>query len=414
MTEFNYTAVDKEGKERKGSIEADSLNEALSRIRQRGLYPANVAVARENKTASSSPLSFLSNLSFSRKSEKIGAQEMVIFTRQLSVLLNAGLPLVKALHTLKKQKRFEFMSAVIGGIADTIESGKTFSDALAHYPSSFSRVYVNLIKAGETGGALDQVLMRLADFLEKNLRLRQKIRSALIYPCLVLCVSVAILSFVIIFVIPKFTEMFKNIGAVLPLITRIIVKLSYLLVHRWYLGIGAIIALVVIYRLALLNSRFRYLRDKALLNFPVIGGLVQKIAASRFARTLSTLLSGGVPILRALELTQQISGNEVISKTVGEVADAVREGNFISRVLESNEVFPQLMVNMIAVGEETGSLDKMLAKVAETYEEEVEITTANLTALLEPVLVIFMGVVVGLIVLSMFLPLISLIQNLST
>ncbi len=345
--------------------------------------------------------------------QTIKPQDLVIFTRQLSVLLDAGLPLVRGLHTLEKQVRFETMSALIGEIAGMIESGKTFSDALAHYPSAFSKVYVNIIKAGETGGALDEVLKNLAEYLERNLRLTQRIRAALIYPALVLTISMCILGFIIAFVIPKFMTLFADSGIALPLITMFIMHISKFLLVRWYVIVGIVAALIVGYRLLLQNIAFRFFRDSLSLRLPVFGPLIQKIIASRFSRTLSTLLSGGVPILRALELTKEVSGNEVVSRAVAAVYESVREGGFISRVLEHSAVFPQLMINMIAVGEESGSLDKMLAKVADTYEEEVEITTGALTSLLEPMLVIGVGGIVGIIVLSMFLPLVTLIQSLT-
>ena len=412
---FNYTAVDADGIEKKGQIEAVSLPDALNRIKQMDLFPAEVIPAGGENKGRSSFLFGLGHIFSGRDSrrKKIKPQDLVIFTRQLSVLLDAGLPLVRSLHTLEKQVRFETMSMLIGDIAGMIESGKTFSDALAHYPDSFSKVYVNIIKSGETGGALDEVLKNLADYLERNLRLTQRIHAALIYPALVLAISICILGFIIVFVIPKFMVLFEDSGIALPFITMLIRNVSRFLVARWYIIFGIIAAITVVYRFSLRNAAFRFMRDSVSLRLPIFGPMFQKIIASRFSRTLSTLLSGGVPILRALELTKEVSGNEVISRAVGTVYESVREGGFISRVLEHSNVFPQLMINMIAVGEESGALDKMLAKVADTYEEEVEITTNALTSLLEPLLVIGVGGIVGIIVLSMFLPLITLIQSLA-
>ncbi|MDD5745656.1 MAG: type II secretion system F family protein [Candidatus Omnitrophica bacterium] len=415
MQLFNYTAIDASGAEKKGQVEAISFAEALTRIKQMDLFPSEVVPADGGKKGRGSLIPALGHIFGARKGSRqtIKPQDLVIFTRQLSVLLDAGLALVRSLHTLEKQVRFEAMSVLIGELAGMIESGKTFSDALAHYPAAFSKVYVNIIKAGETGGALDEVLKNLADYLERNLRLTQRIQAALIYPALVLTVSVGILGFIIAFVIPRFMALFEDSGMSLPLITMFIMHLSKFLLARWYVIAGIIAGLIVGYRVLLYNIAFRFFRDSLVLRLPVFGPLIQKIIASRFSRTLSTLLSGGVPILRALELTKEVSGNEVVSRAVAAVYGSVREGGFISRVLEHSDVFPQLMINMIAVGEESGALDKMLAKVADTYEEEVEITTNALTSLLEPMLVLGVGSIVGVIVLSMFLPLITLIQSLT-
>ncbi len=411
---FNYTAVDAEGKDLSGEIEAVNLNDALNKIRQMGLFPSHVVDAAEQVGSRNFFAALVEKLNFTKQGEaKFKPEDRVVFTRQLAVLLNAGLPLVRCLQTLNKQTRFEKMRVMLEDIIGMIQSGKTFSGALAHYPDSFSTVYINVVKSGETGGALDEVLKRLADYLERNLRLSQRIKAALIYPCLVLVVSVIILGFIVAFVIPRFMELFQNTGIALPLLTRVLLGFSNFLLERWYLFFGAGALMFISYKLLLRNYTVRYFNDKMILNIPVFGPLIQKVTASRFARTLATLLEGGVPILRALELTKQVSGNQVIAEAINSVYDNVREGGFISKVLESNKVFPQLMVNMIAVGEESGALDKMLTKVADTYEEESEIIAGTLTSLLEPILVIVMGVVVGVIVLSMFLPLITLINSLS-
>ncbi|MCK4993780.1 MAG: type II secretion system F family protein [Candidatus Omnitrophica bacterium] len=410
---FNYSAIDGDGKALSGQIEASNLNDALSKIRQMGIFPSHVIAVDEQTASRNILIAIIEKLNFPKQGvAKFKLDDRVVFTRQLAVLLNAGLPLVKGLQTLNKQTRFGRMKIMLDDIINMIQSGKTFSGALAHYPDSFSHVYINVVKSGETGGALDGVLKRLADYLERNLRLTQRIKAALIYPSLVLVVSIIILGFVVAFVIPRFMELFQNSGIALPLLTRMLLVFSNFLLERWYLFFGAIALMFVSYKLLLRNYSVRYFNDKIILNIPVFGLLIQKVTASRFARTLATLLEGGVPILRALELTKQVSGNEVVVKAINSVYESVREGGFISKVLESTKVFPQLMVNMIEVGEESGALDQMLTKVADTYEEEIEITAGALTSLLEPILVIFMGVVVGIIVLSMFLPLITLINSL--
>ena len=411
---FNYTAVDSEGKDLNGQVEAVNLNDALSEIRKMGIFPSNVVAASEQVESRNIFTALIGKFNFKRHGvSRFKPEDKVVFTRQIAVLLNAGLPLMRGLQILNKQKRFGRMRGMLADIIDMIQSGKTFSGALAHYPDSFSRVYINVVKSGQTGGALDEVLKRLADYLERNLRLSQRIKAALIYPSLVLAMSIIILGVVVAFVIPRFMELFKNTGIALPLLTRCLLAFSNFLLERWYLFFGAIALIFSSYKIILRNYTVRYFNDKMILNIPVFGLLMRKVIAARFARTLATLLEGGVPILRALELTKQISGNEVIAGAINSVYESVREGGYISKVLESNKVFPELMVNMIAVGEESGSLDKMLTKVADTFEEEIEITTGALTSLLEPLLVIIMGVVVGIIVLSMFLPLITLINSLS-
>jgi type IV pilus assembly protein PilC len=414
MEKFNYTAVTKDGADIKGTIEAVNLTDALMKIKEKGYFPSEVIPAQLSAKKKMFWGSLLEKLSFLKLTErKVKEIDLVIFTRQLSVLLDAGLSLVRGLYTLKKQSRFKAMNAIIADIVDMIESGRAFSDALAHYPETFSKVYINIVKAGETGGAMDQVLRRLADYLERNLKLRQRIKAALIYPSLVLAVSVIILILVIVFVIPRFMEMFQDTGIALPFLTLFVLSMSNFLLSKWYLFLVGIVLLMVFYKMLLSNFRFRKGIDKLKLNLPIVGELIQKLIAARFARTLSTLLSGGVPILRALELTKEVSGNEIVAAAIADVSEHVKEGGFISKVLENNPAFPQLMINMIAVGEESGSLDKMLAKVADTYEEEVDVTANTLTALLEPVLVIVMGGIVLLIVLAMFLPLLTLIQSLT-
>ncbi|MFH2137157.1 MAG: type II secretion system F family protein [Candidatus Omnitrophota bacterium] len=413
MSLFDYTAINKEGKEVTGELEAVSVSEVVGVLRSKHLFSVEVVPAGTANKKKRLLSGFISRLKLFSKSRRIKPQDLVIFTRQLAVLIDAGLPLVQALYTLQRQARFQEMSELIAELIDAIESGRTLSDALSIYPESFSKVYINIVKAGETGGALDVVLKRLADYLERNLRLQQRIHSALIYPALVLVIAVIILTIIITFVIPSFMALFEDTGIPLPLLTQAILNITTFLRMRWYLFAGFLVIVVFGYNILLQNLKFKYLKDKVKLNLPVFGALTSKIIAARFSRTLATLMSGGVHILRALELTKEVSGNLVMEKEIDTVYDSVREGGFIAKVLENSGVFPQLMVDMISVGEESGSLDKMLSKVADTFEEEVEITASSLTSLLEPALIVIMGGIVGLIVLAMFLPLISLIKSLT-
>ena len=414
MGRFCYTAINKQGDEIQGSVDAGTLNDALIVIRRLGLYSLDVAPESQYKGAprrvwpGSAAL-----IKFWRQGRRLGPQDVFIFTRQLAVLLEAGLPLVRALGTLSRQARLPELRRMIENLAETIQSGKKLSEAMAQYGAVFSPVYINIIKAGETGGALDEVLRQLADFMERNLRFAHRVKSSMMYPLLVLVVAVGILGFVITFVIPRFMVMFEDTGVSLPFLTLLIMQTSAWLRSQWYLFLAGLALVIVLFRLALRRQRFRLAVDRLKLKLPIFGPLLQKIVAARFARTLSTLLSGGVHILPALELTKEVSGNEVVTLTIQTVYDNVREGGTVARVLEQNPVFPQLMTDMVAVGEESGSLEKMLFKVAETFEEEVEIAATTLASLLEPVLIIAMGVIVGFIVLAMFLPLITLIQSLS-
>ncbi len=406
MPKYDFTALDKQGEQLSSQVEADSLNIALGRIRQMGLFPIEVIPESGKKR-----LRFSFNLG--SPEGRFGAESIMLFTRQLSVLTDAGMPLVRSLHTLLRQSRFVRMKPMINDMIRMIESGRSFSEALAGYTRTFSNVYVNMIRAGETGGALDLVLQRLADYQERNLRLSRKIQSALIYPLVVLAAALVILSVIIIYIVPRFTELFLDMNLSLPWITRQLIFISDSLRTHWYLFILAAGGGFGIYRVLMGVDWIRFQKDRLKLKVPVFGPLTQKIIAARFARTLATLLVGGVPILQALKLGRQISGNEEFARTIDKVETTVREGGMISRVMEESRVFPELMTNMIAIGEESGSLDQMLIKVADTYEDEVEMTANSLTALLEPILISVLGVIVGIIVLAMFLPMVSLIQSLS-
>ncbi|MCM8813637.1 MAG: type II secretion system F family protein [Candidatus Omnitrophica bacterium] len=412
--QFDYSAIDKTQAELQGQIDAPSLNEAIAKLGKMGLFVLEVTPAgqRPSKRIALWHAAQALRRGMNRV-PRLAPADLVIFTRQLSVLIDAGLPLVKGLETLQRQVRFIGIQSMIADIVAMIESGETLSGALGHYPKSFTKVYINIVRAGETGGALDVVLRQLADFQEKNLKLFQRIRSALIYPCLVLFVSVGILFFMITFVIPKFTAIFDSTGVKLPALTAFMVGLSAFVRHYWYVGIVAGGGLVAAYHAARRSIRFRFIRDRFLLQIPILGDFLQKIVAARFSRTLATLLGGGVAILRALDLSKDVVDNEVVCQAVTRVYDHVREGGFIAQVLQETNVFPQLMVDMISVGEESGAVEKMLLKIADAYEDEVELTANTLAALLEPILVIGMGVVTGVIVLSLFLPMISLIESLS-
>ncbi|MDP2912621.1 MAG: type II secretion system F family protein [Candidatus Omnitrophota bacterium] len=419
MALYSYKAIDKFGKEIKDEIEVASYDEAIKRLRGLGYFPTQITAKRSKAPAygrafgAEAKPGFSLSMSLPFLGSAVKPKQITIFTRQLATLIGAGLPLVRSLNILRDQMKQGNFRNIVASIASQVESGSTFSDALLKYPKVFSKLFVNTVKAGETGGVLEVVLTRLADFSEKSEKLRGKIKSALVYPALVITIALGVLSFLLIFVIPKFMELFKELGTELPLPTLMLLRISNFMQHQWIFGIVFMIALVTFYNLLLRLPAFRYAIDKIKLQLPVFGVLIQKVAIARFSRTLGTLISSGVPILQALMITKDTAGNDVIARSLGRVHDSIREGESIASPLAKTKIFPLMVVNMISVGEETGSLDQMLNKVADTYDDEVDTTVGALTSMLEPLLIIFMGLIVGGIVISMFLPLVKLLTTLS-
>lgn len=348
---------------------------------------------------------YLSVLNFKKR---VSTKSLVVFTRQLSTLIAAGLPLVKALRTLYDQLEPGALKDIIKNIAGEVESGTNFSEALSRFPKVFPEFYINMIKAGELGGMLQGILKRLSEFLDKSQKLKDRIKSALMYPAFVLMVAVLILIMLMIFVIPTFTSMFSELGGALPLPTKILIVASEVIRKAWYLLPIIPILLVLLYKLLIRNPDRKIFVDKIKLYIPVVGTLIHQISVARFSRTLGTLLSSGVPILNALETVKDIIGNEFIGRAVLQVRDSIKEGEGVSGPMEASKAFPPLVVKMINIGEETGQLDKMLIQIADNFEEEVDVAISGLTSLLEPILIVLMGLVVGFIVVSMFMPLFSL------
>lgn len=420
MPVFLYKAIDKFGKEIAADVEAANYDEAIKKVRSSGYFPTQVTAKKEKKAGSGAKgiPSSKKGLEIDLRIPFLGigvvkSKEVTAFTRQLSTLISAGLPLVRSLNILREQSRHIALKEVLGALSQQVEAGGTFSDALLKHPKIFSKLYVNTVKAGEAGGVLEIVLSRLADFNEKSERLRSRIRAALVYPFLVIGVALLVLVFLMIFVIPKFMELFEELGTELPLPTLILMKISDFLHNGWVIGIVFIIILYIFYRFLKRFYAFNVFEDTVKLHLPVFGVLAQKVAIARFSRTLGTLISSGVPILQALTITKDTAGNEVVARSLTAVHDSIREGESIAGPLAKTRVFPLMVVNMINVGEETGSLDQMLNRIADTYDEEVNVTVNALTSLLEPLLILFMGIVVGSIVISMFLPLVKLLTSLS-
>ena len=339
---------------------------------------------------------------------RVKAKQLVIFTRELATLLSAGLPLLKSLSTLHDQLGPGPLKETVASVSLDVERGDSFSEALSKQPKVFPKLFVNMVKAGEAGGVLEGILKRLVDFLEKQQRLYGKVKSALMYPVFVLTMAVLILILLLTFVIPTFTTMFSELGEALPLPTRALIAISSAFRYRWYAIILVIVGLVLLYRMLARNPATKARIDRLKFQLPLFGPLIQKIVIARFSRTMGTLLASGVPILTALEIVKDATGNEVIANAIGKVHSSVKEGESVARPLEESGVFPSMVVKMVNVGEETGELDSMLIKVADTYEEEIDETVSGLTSLMEPVLIVVLGLIVGFIVIAMFLPLFTL------
>jgi len=404
---YIYEAIGKDGKEVKGKVEAESRLVALTRIRNMGYFPSRIS---EEVPRISFSFKSLKELGSKSLIHHVKFQSLVSFTRQLATLIGAGLPILKSLRTVAEQPGLGDFKGVISRVADGVERGQTFSEGLALYPRYFSRLYRNMIRAGESGGILEQILRRLADFLENQIKLKTRVRNALIYPCFVIVVAIAILSLLMTFVIPVFVSLFEDLGGALPLPTRILMKMSDVFKHQWYFIVLGIFALVFLYKLINRIPRGKYTIDSIKLHLPVFGNLYRNISIAGFSRTLATLIGSGVPILQALNIVRETAGNEVISRALGNVHDSIREGESIAQPLLQSGVFPVIVVNMVRVGEESGTLDEMLYRIADNFDEEVERTVGGLTALLEPFLIVLMGLAVGFIVISMIMPLFSLIQ----
>ncbi len=336
--------------------------------------------------------------------QKIKTKEIVIFTRQFSTMINAGLPLVQCLDILASQQPNPTFKKILAQIKQDVEGGSTFADALGKHPKVFDNLYVNLVAAGEIGGVLDTVLNRLAVYMEKNEALKNKVKGAMTYPIIVLCVAFSVVAILMLFVIPTFQDMFKQFGSSLPGPTQLIVDLSLFFRNNWYLMIATIFLLIVAFKWSRKQEKGRYYTDKVALRLPIFGPLIKKVAVAKFTRTLGTMISSGVPIMDGLEITARTSGNVIVEKAIRTVRTAISEGKSMSEPLEQTGIFPGMVVQMIAVGEATGAMDQMLSKIADFYDEEVDTAVEALTSALEPMLMVFLGGIIGFVVVAMYLP----------
>src|SRR5437773_1471043 len=417
MPTFAYEAMNSSGQEVKEEIEAASSEEAIAKIRGKGYFPTKVR-EKSAKKARGKKKEGEAGGGKRKMPLSIGGvprKQLVAFTRQLSTLQDAGLPILRSLQILEQQQRPGLLKAIIGGVADEVEGGGTLSDAMSKYPKAFDKLYVNMINAGEAGGVLDLILARLADFMEKAAKLKKKVIGAMIYPAVVISIAVGIVSMIMVFVIPKFETIFKDFGTKLPSITQLLLDVSNWFANwGWAYVLASPIVISLIWKLIRTSEGGKYVTDAIKLKVPILGNILSKSSIARFTRTLGTLISAGVPILDAINITKETCGNEVYSRALAKVHDAIREGESMADPLRATKTCDAIVINMIDVGEETGDLDKMLMKVADNYDNDVDVLVGSLISILEPVMVVVLGVIVGFIVIALFMPMISLIQNISS
>ena len=429
MPKYSYIALDARGNETKGTIEVDSQNEAIGRVKEMGLFPTKIIEAEkaQDKTAGKKGKAKVParaggkkgggmniNIKIPGLGGRVKPKVLTSFTRQLATLVDAGLPLLRGLRVLEKQERNATLKGILGELALSIEGGSTFSEALAQHPKTFNRLFVNMVKAGELGGVLEVVLKRLAEFSEKTQKIKGKVKAALFYPIAVMIVAFGILILLMVFVVPKFQEVFAGMNMKMPWFTMLVLGISNMIKNNILATAGAAVVFVIMFLLIINKTKLgRLLWDKFKLKMPALGPVISKVAISRFSRTLGTLVSSGVPILQALTIVKETAGNVIIANAVSKVHESVKEGETITAPLEASGVFPPMVVSMVDVGEQTGALPEMLMRIADDYDEQVDNAVSAMTSLLEPIMIIFLAVIVGSIVIAMFLPLITMISNMS-
>ncbi len=404
MAEFFYEALDKGGKQVRGIIDAANEDLIIEKLRNMGYYPLKVVQHKSKAT----DVDLFALPGIRNVMHRVKQKHVVTFTRQLATLIDAGLPILRSLFILTEQVESVVFKEKIQQIAKDIEGGSSLSEALAKHPKIFDNLYVNMVRAGEIGGVLEAVLNKIAYFLEKRQALKGKVKSAMMYPVVVSVLAILIVGFILWKIMPKFVDIFEQLGAELPALTQSLVTASDILRTKTLFVIIGAIAIFIVYKKINGTREGKHFFDRVTLKLPVLGDLVRKVAIARFAGTLATLVTSGVPILQALDIVRDTSGNEVVARAMDKVYQSVKDGESIHEPLSECAVFPPLVVHMVAVGEETGAIDQMLNKVAEAYEREVDDTVNALTSILEPLLIVFLGVIVGTIVIALYLPLFSI------
>lgn len=398
-----------EGKAILDQVDARNQDEAIQKIRQMNLFPTRVA---ERKAAAAPKAGAPRRIR--RKQFVIGgvrSKQLTTFTRQLSTLTDAGIPVVQALNILEGQMRASALKNVVGSVAEEVEGGSSLSEGMAKFPKAFDELYCNMVKAGETGGMLDIVLQRLAEFREKSARLKRKVIGALIYPVAVLTIASGIIAIIIWKVIPNFIQMFQELKVELPAPTQVLLHITKFCTDYWYVIPAIPVALFVLYKVIVSTTIGRLAMDWLKFHVPLFGNIMNKSAVARFTRTFGTLIGSGVPILEALDISRDTAGNKILANAIQSVHDGVREGDPIAAHLGEGHVCDDIVINMVQVGEETGNLDSMLLKVADTYDQEVDVAVEGLMRLMEPIMVVMLGCIIGFVVISLFLPLIKLMSS---
>jgi type IV pilus assembly protein PilC len=413
MPTFKYEAMDTRGGEVKDSLEAVNEEEAQQKIRQMGYFVTKItevagsAKGKKKKAAGKRKKGQVFALG------GVSSKALCTFTRQFSTLQDAGLPVLRSLRILEHQMKPGVLKNALIDVVDDVESGSTLSEAFAKHPKCFDRLYVNMVKAGEAGGALEVILKRLADFKEKAQSLKRKITGAMVYPVVVILTAVAILTFIMLYIIPKFEKIFKDFNMQLPTLTRVLMATSNWFGEYWYVLPLFPLSFWLMIKLIRLNKSGSYALDRVYLWIPVIGPLIEKTVVARTTRTLGTLVSSGVPILEALSIVRETCTNMVFERMYQRVYESIREGDTIAQPLKASRLVDDMVVNMIDVGEETGDLDTMLYKIADVYDEEVDVMVESLISLLEPLMIVVLGAIIGTIVIALFMPLMKLLEGLS-
>jgi type IV pilus assembly protein PilC len=426
MPTFQYEALNASGKQQKGSIEAASSDEAIQRIKLQGLYPTAVREQKVKKSAAAGGPP--EDAKKKRKKQSgglalggVSSKQLTLFTRQLSTLQDAGLPLLRSLQILENQLKPGKLKSVLLSVCDDVEGGMALSEAMAKHPKVFDRLYSKMVAAGEVGGVLDVILQRLAEFQEKAQKLKRKIVGAMVYPAAVILIALLIVTGIMLFIIPKFKDIFLDFGVELPKLTLFLINLSSWVagtlspaqtIPGWVFILIAPFLVIILFKLIRKTGPGRAATDYVALLLPIFGKIMRKTVIARFTRTLGTLISAGVPILEAIIISKETCGNWVYEKALGKVHDSIREGESFAEPLRQTKVCDAIVVNMIDVGEETGEMDAMLMKIADNYDEEVDVAVASLVSLLEPLMVIVLGGIVGTIVLAMFMPMVAMINSL--
>ncbi len=399
MPTFAWTGQSQDGKKSKGTMDAASEAVVMASLRRRGV--------RANKIKESGKgLNAEINISFLK--QKITTKDIVVFTRQFATMIDAGLPLVQCLDILSSQQENKTFKEILLKVKEDVESGATFADALKKHPKAFNELYVNLVAAGEVGGILDTILNRLAVYIEKAMKLKKQVKSAMTYPVTIVGIATVVIAVILVFVIPSFAKMFADFGSALPLPTQIVINLSNFVQDYIFFILGTIVFVIFAAKKIYATDKGRDTIDRWSLKAPVFGMLIRKVAVAKFARTLSTMISSGVPILDGLDIVRKTAGNRTIEKAIANVTTSISEGNTIAEPLKASGVFPPMVCQMIEVGEQAGALDTMLSKIADFYDDEVDDAVGNLTAMMEPLLMLFLGTAVGGLVIAMYLPIFKL------